>query len=142
MAVAYLCAAMAVLGAARHMPGASPAAADAQQADSSRCELDPPADVQGLESCVQQSPGDVEALLELGDAYRGLRRREDSLRVYRDAVAADPEDADARVTLAEALLEFGDVEGARRAGQWVEGHRPHDPRVRGLIAAGARAAHP
>jgi cytochrome c-type biogenesis protein CcmH/NrfG len=69
-------------------------------AESVRCELDPPADIAGLEGCVAQFPSDVGLLIELGDAYQRAGRTAEADEMYRRAAAEDPRDADLQRRLA------------------------------------------
>jgi tetratricopeptide (TPR) repeat protein len=141
LSLARLVGTTAVLVAAGVMNGASPAV-NGSHLDSVRCELGPPSEVRGLESCLARSPRDVELLLDLGAAYEAAGRSAEALAVLRRAVDADPHDAGARVRLGMVLRQEGDHEGARRAGAVAGALRPHDPVARKLAAGGGRSELP
>jgi cytochrome c-type biogenesis protein CcmH/NrfG len=63
-------------------------------AESVRCELEPPADISGLEACLVQFPEDVQLLIDLGMAYTRAGRAEDARASYRRALEIDPRDRD------------------------------------------------
>ena len=76
------------------------APSDAASAESVRCELDPPSDIPGLETCLVRFPHDIELLTELGAAYEAAGRDQDAAAIYRRAIELDPRDADLRRRLA------------------------------------------
>lgn len=78
----------------------SQSGADAS-AEAVRCELEPPHEIAGLESCLARSPRDVELVLELAAAYEAAGRTADALTQYARAVEIDPHDGDARKRLDE-----------------------------------------
>ena len=82
-------------------------------ADTVRCDLDPPSDVEGLEACLATFPRDVELLLELGAAYAAAGRADDARVQYARAVAIDPRDAGARHKLADSVNRFSRQPDAR-----------------------------
>lgn len=60
---------------------------------------------------------DPESRQRCGDLYFEVGRPEDAVRLYREAVRADPENAEAYGGLATVLLRSGDLEGAATAAQ-------------------------
>ncbi len=73
---------------------------DEASAETVRCDLDPPGDVAGLETCLARSPRDVEILLELSAAYEAAGRHAEARVALTRAAAIDPRDAGVRQRLA------------------------------------------
>jgi tetratricopeptide (TPR) repeat protein len=86
------------------------------ETDSIDCARVPAADVPALERCVTIRPDDLELMAELGRAYEQAAQWDRAEALYRRAVAVDPHDGDMRVRLGIALLQRGDVSGARSEG--------------------------
>ena len=63
-------------------------------AESVRCELDPPADIAGLEACLARSPRDVQLLVDLGVAYLKAGQTDEARASYQRALDVDPRDGD------------------------------------------------
>ena len=100
--VVRLLATLAVVGVVAFASRSAPSDA-AASAESVRCEIDPPNDIAGLESCVLRFPRDVELLVELGAGYEAAGRRADARSAYRRAAEIDPRDADVQHRLAALL---------------------------------------
>jgi Flp pilus assembly protein TadD len=139
-AVARFLSTVAILGVVDLVNPAAQNAGEVAE-DTLQCDLDPPTDVEELESCLERSPQDVELSLDLAAAYESDGRPGDALRVYQRAVEVDPRDADARVRLGAALRRAGDHEGASREGAVAVGFRPNDPAALTLAAGDAHPSN-
>ena len=94
-----LVATLAIVGVVAFASRSAPSDA-AASAESVRCEIEPPREIAGLETCVARFPRDVELLVELGAAYEAAGRSEDARSTYGRAIDIDPSDADAQRRLA------------------------------------------
>jgi predicted Zn-dependent protease len=78
---------------------------------------------------VERRPKDARALLWRGRVYERLARLDAALHDYRQAVALDPKNAQARLHLGQVLVERKDPVEARKHFEWLLGRRPEDPAV-------------
>jgi tetratricopeptide (TPR) repeat protein len=74
------------------------------------------------------------AFAPLADAYRKAGRARDAIRVCREGLARFPHYTTARLVLAKACLEEGDLAGARAELQVILGASPRDLEARRLAA--------
>jgi Flp pilus assembly protein TadD len=75
-----------------------------------RASTDPREDVPRLERAIEAArPSSAEPYLTLGEAYRKLRRTDDAIVAYRNALARAPNRAPAYVALAELLTGTGEA---------------------------------
>lgn len=65
-----------------------------------------------LASELEKNPGHVPVLLRMAQVSRDLSRTDEVTRYLREALAAEPENGEARLELGRALYESGDLAGA------------------------------
>jgi tetratricopeptide (TPR) repeat protein len=88
-------------------------------------------DLRGVaDKWLEVRPGDTHALYYRGLACERLGQWPEAVAAYRESVEADPENADARLHLAELLLvHYQDAAQALDHYERVRGRRPSDPAV-------------
>ncbi|MEO5923695.1 MAG: tetratricopeptide repeat protein [Bryobacteraceae bacterium] len=88
-----------------------------------------------LEEELRKNPGHPPILLRLAELASSEGKAPDAIRYLRQAVEADPKNADARLELGRALHDTGDIEGAiKETTQLV---KDHPDNVDGLYNLGA-----
>jgi cytochrome c-type biogenesis protein CcmH/NrfG len=88
-----------------------------------------------LEEELRKNPGHPPILLRLAELASSQGKAQDAIGYLKQAVAADPKNADARLELGRALHDTGDIEGAiRETTQLV---KDHPDNVDGLYNLGA-----
>lgn len=98
-----------------------------------------------FERCRTVAAGDAVLLADLGAAYAAAGRANDAERAYRDAIAADPDYANAHVSLAAALADRGERAEARVHAEAALRLQPNRAAIVQLLAAidgGRRATGP
>lgn len=100
-----------------------------------------PLGVTYMERSVQMAPGRAPLWVGLGHRYRELGRRSDAEAAFGRAVAVDPADLQARLTLAAFLLDDGQAARALDLAQAALRQEPDNAGVKDLVAR-ARAASP
>jgi len=67
---------------------------------------------QSLEDLVRQTPGDVQLLFRLGEAYLGSKRIEEAEAIFKRLLEIDPEDSESRVQMGRVYLLQGEFDRA------------------------------
>jgi spermidine synthase len=92
-----------------------------------------------MERSVQMAPGRAPLWVGLGNRYREVGRRRDAETAYLRAIAVDPRQVEARIALAEFVLEGGQAVRALEAAEAALRLEPANVRAKKLVAR-ARAA--
>jgi tetratricopeptide (TPR) repeat protein len=84
-----------------------------------------------------------QAYAALGEAYRRVGRTEDAVRLCREGLGRFPGYSTARLVLAKALLDGGDLVEARREIEQFVGEEPdHEPALRIAVECALRLGDP
>ena len=68
--------------------------------------------IRHLEDAVQKNPGDVPALIALGNTYYDIENNSEAIRYYAAALAQDPDNVDVRVDMAVCYFRQQNLERA------------------------------
>lgn len=85
--------------------------------------------IQCLNLWLEKEPHTVQALIWRGDAYERMRRLDDAIADYRQAVELDPDNEDARRLLGASLLSSHHAVDAVAHFEWLYARRPGDPAI-------------
>jgi tetratricopeptide (TPR) repeat protein len=99
-------------------------------------------DIRQFEARLAREPSS-QAYAALAEAYRRAGRIEEAVTLCREGLSRHPGYATTRLILAKALLEHGDVEGARSEIQrFLDGEPEHEPALRVAVECALRAGDP
>jgi predicted Zn-dependent protease len=108
----------------------------------SRDRLPTPDEIRQLEARLAREPTS-QAYAALADAYRRVGRAEEAVALCRQGLARYPSYVTTRLVLAKALLEAGDVRGARaEIGAFLGGEPDHEPALRIAVEGALRDGDP
>jgi tetratricopeptide (TPR) repeat protein len=92
-----------------------------------------------LQRLLEYRPDDADALVWRGWVWENLQQVPSARDDYRRAVELAPENQEARLRLAEALLQLGEPKGALEHLEWLRPRRPDDAAVLLALARCQRA---